>query len=410
MAADNRDRAMGGMLRQSLGNARSEENCLDAETIAAYYEHSLDAPLISKCEEHLAQCARCRQQIAMMARAESSAPARVEAKSSWIWDWRLIAPAAAALLVLTVWGVRHSSPIVTPPKAPESLVAMSKPQETPSQLPPQVTTLPELSAAAEKSKSTPLKKLDRLAPTPQVPQFEASDARSSQSSKKPSNAAASEQSSDESLKKPAATIAPEAPAAAKSLSGGAEVNSPTVALQAPPTVPAPGSSAASDLTNGPAAQANEIAGNHLSTTKQAQSAGRIREYAAADQAPVRQGEQRSAETIIATPDPKVLWRITGGGFVERSEDMGATWNGQLPLAKAKLTAGAAPTAKTCWLVGEGGAILLTQDGSHWSKIPPPVPANFVSVTAKSVSSAIITTSDGQKFTTSDGGKKWTPSQ
>jgi len=403
------------MLRQSLGNTRPQGDCLDAETIAAYYDHSLDAPLISKCETHLAQCARCRQQIAMMVRAESSAPAKAKAKITWIWDWRFLAPAAAALLVLTVWGVRHSTLTVTSPKAPGPLVAMSKPQEILPQLPPQLTTSPRLPAAASNSKSTPLPKLDRLSPSAEAPQSEGADARSLQKSKESlsvdsSTATSGEQHSDGSLKEPAAANSPETPLAAKSQPSGAGVNSPTNALQAPSAPPVSRSNTESSSGNVPAAEAKESAGNELSTAKQAQLAGRIREYAAASQAPARQTEQRSAETIIATPDPKVLWRIAGGGFVERSEDMGATWNGQLPLPNAQLTAGAAPTAKTCWLVGEGGTILLTKDGTHWSKISPPVPANFVSVSSKSASSAVITASDGQKFSTSDGGKKWTPSQ
>jgi hypothetical protein len=417
MTADSRDRAMSGMLRQSLGNTGPQENCLDAETIAAYYEHSLDTPLNSKCEAHLAECARCRQQIAMMVRAETSAPAKAKAKITWIWDWRFLAPAAAALLVLTVWGVRRSTLTVTSPKAPGPLVAMSKPQEVLPQLPPQLTTSPGLPAAASNSKSTPLPKLDRLSPVPQAQQFETSDARALRNLKKSSGAESStattgEQAADESLKQPAAASAPNTPAAAaaKSLASGAESNSAALALQAPSAPPVSRSNTESSSGNGPAAEAKESAGNELSTANQAQLAGRIREYAAASQAPARQTEQRSAETIIATPDPKVLWRIGVGGFVERSEDKGATWNGQIPLPNAQLTAGSAPTAKTCWLVGEGGTILLTKDGTHWSKIPPPVPADFVSVSSKSASSAVITSSDGQKFSTSDGGKKWTPSQ
>ncbi len=221
---------------------------------------------------------------------------------------------------------------------------------------------------------------------------------------------AGEQTSDGSLKQPAATSAPDTPPVANSLAAGAAATAPTVALPAPSAPPASASNAGSDSGNEPAADANEERQtNESSATEKAQPADRVREFAAVRQAPARQAEQRSAETIIATPDPKVLWRIAGGGFVERSEDMGATWNGQLPLPNAQLTAGAAPTAKTCWLVGEGGTILLTKDGTHWSKIPPPVPANFVSVSSKSASSATVTAADGQKFSTSDGGKKWTPS-
>ena len=121
-------------------------------------------------------------------------------------------------------------------------------------------------------------------------------------------------------------------------------------------------------------------------------------------------QQRSAETIIRTPDPKVLWRIAGGGFIERSENGGASWHGQLPEPNAQFSAGAAPTAKALWLVGENGMILLTKDASNWKMIPPPIPADFVSVDAKSGSSATVTAADGQKFSTSNSGKRWMPAR
>jgi photosystem II stability/assembly factor-like uncharacterized protein len=130
--------------------------------------------------------------------------------------------------------------------------------------------------------------------------------------------------------------------------------------------------------------------------------------AANERALAQSAELQSAQTIIRTPNPKVLWRIAGGGFVERSEDTGATWHGQLPESSAHLTAGAAPTTKALWLVGENGVILFTKDAAHWKKIPPPIPADFASVDAKSASSATVTATDGQKFSTSDSGKKWVP--
>jgi photosystem II stability/assembly factor-like uncharacterized protein len=129
---------------------------------------------------------------------------------------------------------------------------------------------------------------------------------------------------------------------------------------------------------------------------------------AANGLPAQSAEQRSAQTIIPTPNPKVLWRIAGGGFIERSQDGGATWHGQLPESNAHFTAGAAPATKVLWLVGENGMILLTKDASHWKKISPPIPADFVSVEASSATSATVTAADRQKFSTSDSGKKWVP--
>jgi hypothetical protein len=120
--------------------------------------------------------------------------------------------------------------------------------------------------------------------------------------------------------------------------------------------------------------------------------------------------QRSQEILIGTPEPKVLWRIAGAGFVERTTDGGATWHGQLPDPDLQFTAGSSPGTKVCWLVGRSGAIVLTKDATKWKKIPPPVPADFTAVTAKNASDATVTTADGQKFSTSDGGKKWKPAQ
>jgi photosystem II stability/assembly factor-like uncharacterized protein len=123
---------------------------------------------------------------------------------------------------------------------------------------------------------------------------------------------------------------------------------------------------------------------------------------------VEAGDATSARTLIRTPDPQVLWRFSGGRFVERSSDAGATWRVQWTTASAHLVAGAAPTSDSCWLVGRGGMILLTTDGKNWKTITPPADADFVSVVATDAASATVTSTDNRKFTTSDSGKHWTP--
>lgn len=118
--------------------------------------------------------------------------------------------------------------------------------------------------------------------------------------------------------------------------------------------------------------------------------------------------ERSVATVIDTPIPAIKWRITTAGFVERSEDGGATWKGQEPDPEAHLVAGSAPTAKVCWLVGSEGIVLVTKDATNWKKIPPPVAADLTAVSAKSASAATITTADGRRFSTHNEGKKWKP--
>ena len=123
-----------------------------------------------------------------------------------------------------------------------------------------------------------------------------------------------------------------------------------------------------------------------------------------------QAGEFSPAHIILTPDSKILWRIAGGGFVERSEDGGATWNGTLPSPNAHFVSGSAPSAKVCWLVGDDGIILLTRDAVNWQTIPPPAREDFVAVSARNRSSATVTTADGRKFTTTNQGESWTPAK
>ncbi len=109
---------------------------------------------------------------------------------------------------------------------------------------------------------------------------------------------------------------------------------------------------------------------------------------------------------IQTPDPKILWMVASPGLIEKSEDGGTTWKPEYSYTRALLLAGAAPTVKICWVVGANGTILRTTNGSHWKTITPPVEANFVRVEAADALTATVTTMDGRKFSTVDGGKSW----
>ncbi|HYL46739.1 MAG TPA: YCF48-related protein [Candidatus Limnocylindrales bacterium] len=117
-------------------------------------------------------------------------------------------------------------------------------------------------------------------------------------------------------------------------------------------------------------------------------------------------------TIIAipTPDKQVVYRIVGAGFVERTTDGGATWQGQLVSQNADFTAGSAPTAKICWLVGRAGAIFRTSDGTNWKKIPPPASVDLAEVNATDASTATVTAAGGQKYSTENAGKIWVASR
>src|SRR3974377_783413 len=74
-------------------------------------------------------------------------------------------------------------------------------------------------------------------------------------------------------------------------------------------------------------------------------------------------EERSTDIAVRTPDPQVRYRLTNGGFISRTTDGGATWNGQLVSPNSALAAGSAPSPNVCWLVGSKCVIYRSTDGA-----------------------------------------------
>jgi hypothetical protein len=125
-------------------------------------------------------------------------------------------------------------------------------------------------------------------------------------------------------------------------------------------------------------------------------------------------EQAFVNSVRAEPLPEIVssnpasrWRITRTpGVVQHSADGGATWEMQQTGVAAELMAGASPQPSVCWLVGRGGAILLSTDARAWKRVPFPETVDLVAISATDVSTATVTTRDGAKFSTSDGGATW----
>ena len=130
--------------------------------------------------------------------------------------------------------------------------------------------------------------------------------------------------------------------------------------------------------------------------------------AAKSLAKTKPAEERYTEIVISTPDSDMFYRIAGGGFVEISEDGGASWQRQLLNPSAEFTAGSAPEPQICWLVGRSGIAFLTEDGKIWRKLPSPTSEDLVAVVAKSASNATVTATDDRKWSTDDAGKNWHP--
>jgi photosystem II stability/assembly factor-like uncharacterized protein len=75
-------------------------------------------------------------------------------------------------------------------------------------------------------------------------------------------------------------------------------------------------------------------------------------------------------------------------------------------AAVALTAGFSPSRDTCWIVGRAGLVLLSSDGATWQRRAFPEPMDLTGVRASDAQHAVVTTTDGRQFVTTDGGVTW----
>lgn len=442
------DKAMDGLLRRSLArDAEAADACPEPDILAAYCERSLDADEMARHEQHFSECARCREQLVAIFRAEGvteisavqeamgtpatapramaqspASPLKKPARPG-IFDWRWLAPVAAAILVVVFIYGHNSSRLAKPPISGNE-VALSKPEP----LPPAGLADRESSAQYESAPlpapAEPRAQGHGAAPPAkspagrELPQMARNSATTPLRNKKidSSSALHSEYETRNDLSKRAevatgTAMEKQAPAELDALSAAKKDEDLARAKSAPSSAPTPG-------TAGPAQAETKMQGTGAGVAGQKSMVGgmansRNQRQAAADTngaADVTVMSQavtvQSAAQMIQTPDASVQYRIQGAGVVERSKDGGATWQGQRVKANAEILAGAAPSENVCWLVGRGGVILMTSDGKHWKKVPSPVVVDFVGVTAADASFATVTAVDGQKYSTQNGGMTW----
>jgi Putative zinc-finger len=430
MASRERDDAMAGLLKRTLaGDASAGNGCPEPDILAAYFERSLDAGETARIELHLSECARCREQLAALGGAEEAAATPVvqvprhQPRASWLWDWRWLAPVAAVLILTAVWATRrptltqHSAQ--TPAEAANSQPALQAPPQDkqlsrPHLVAPasrRVQTTPQ-AAPPENAPAANSKARVDSATAGNPPPTKAAAAGTNATSAGDLPLSAHELAPHDALSKKA--FAPRKTSADQAANARVPSASGSVAVEsAAPTVAAPSAPASGAPSSHPAMN-GAVAGIAGGVTSAGPARAEKQERVAADgsqaQAEILTAtqEQRSASFIVRTPDRSILWRIGSAGFVERSEDGGRTWNGTLPRQNAHYVAGSAPSAKVCWLLGNGGIILLTQDAANWQTIPPPVQANFVAVAARDAWTATVTTANGRRFTTTNQGDSWTP--
>jgi hypothetical protein len=361
-----RDRSVEELLRQTrAAEPMSSVDCPDAETLAAMADDTLPAAMRRDIEAHVADCHRCQELTAAMARADAPVEAHagvaadVAAWKRRALNWLVPAAAAATAVALWILVPGQQAPAPTAPTADTQVEAVPPPLPTPTPevIPNEPLRLPDDARADTAARDQSVE----IAPA----------AQSARAAAPPP---------------PPAAAAPPPPPAA-----------PAAASPPPPPPAAPLRRADAPAIGGvqasPAEQRKEAALNE-SVAIQQERAANAQAFAA-------------ASLEIASPDPRFRWQIGPGLIVQRTIDGGRTWIAQQTGASMPLTAGSAPTPEVVWLVGRGGVVLRTTDGgAQWQRVPFPEVRDLTAITATSATNATVVVADGRRFTTADGGAMW----
>ncbi len=329
--------------------------CLDAEMMAAWIDGGLPDDARLAVERHVADCARCQAVMAAIVRttpgeAREDAPAPTRRWLGWL------VPAAAAAAALVVWMVVPRAPDQA---TPTQMTARAEPPLSPPATRDLVDQVPP---PAEMAKSTaPPAELDRT-----------TTSREALTTMPQANEAQRERRAEaaDAVARRADTVAAAEAASAPAVQPSAV--SPPAAAPAP-TPPA--------------------AGAGSSALREEARAAR-RQYATS----------RPLVPGIASPDGTVFWRFYGS-TIERSNDS-VFWDTVFTGPGLTLTAGSAPAATVCWIVGRQGVVLRAIDGKTFVRVMSPSQSDLLVVRASDAQSASVTTIDGRTFETADGGTTW----
>jgi hypothetical protein len=440
--------------------ATQDAVCPDAETIAAYADHSLATEEMAQLDIHFADCARCQQILAALAVSSDESPvpkvalaptpiriprpAPIPAQPT---RWRWLAPAAGIAAAVALWFVLRPAPSSQNIGSQIDAKNEAPVTQAPAAPPTNQDTAQNNSEIAEANIPSPPTPSASPLPSPTV-----------------AAAAALPQESRplDALKTPEATDETRAAVAGPQPAGPPPVSAPSPQFLRAQRGFAPATTSKTETVtvtgdlpavNTAKTQLGEVleqpmiedlpleARNYpyLLSTPPGQI-GTTQELRAASSAPVSRGETAARSSGVtggygavsalaprplslaqaaapastfASPSGDALWRIGVAGSIERSSDRGRTWQRQSSGVTGDLLAGAAASDQAAWIVGRGGIILRTTDGANWQRVslPAALTANgaldLSAVQASDALHATITATGGRRFTTRDGGKTWT---
>ena len=357
---------------------------LDANLLAAFAEQTLLERERAAVAAHLAQCADCRESVALATAAQEPAALPVVTaakKRNWFLEWRWVGAAAGACCVIAM-ALQYR---VQPPVGEKTNYTVAPPTGA--------APAPLSAQPAQQMAAAPKLKVEHLKKTLQLPP--------------PSPSLAQELTPPVVMTQLDASMP--------------EKNTAVVAVR--PAEPA-SSERAKDLTRSGPAQ--EIQSEPVETarakkdiaTLQAQT-GLLPRANSFAQGMVARAPLAKARAVSGVSQPAVLWSINASpasagnarGVVERSLDAGKTWE-VVPLSDDVSFRAVVSVGPEVWAGGTHGALFHSPDGgAHWEQITvagdgAKLSGTIVNIDARGANLITITTSSGDKWSSSDGGRQW----
>lgn len=435
------DDPLAGLTARMLaaGSARAGDVCPDPEILAAFFDRSLPAVESARLELHFSQCNRCQEQLAVLARMEPAARPSEQPQAqgfTWLWNWRWLAPAVAALGVLAIWVVLRPIENVAPTSS-QSVATTAENRQPPSKLNDEPALRTDQPAEGESAKkqgvpATPQSQYGRLEANAKLADQNAPLAPL-QMKPSPSDADALAKDRDQAAAAPTPLAEPQQEAQARPAETKDRTAEMQIAGRAQQQAAQPAEKREAQfgaLRSGPVAnQDGKLAqapapmlARAPESDQKAQEAEEAKKSKVAEAAPAADGSRARAKSdaaagfranesasryaTVLVAGTRTLWRVGPEGSIERSDDTGSTWQRQMSGISVDLLAGSAPSATVCWVVGRGGVVLRTTDGTTWAQIGSPSSTDLVSVEARDANQATVTTADGKRYATSDGGRTW----
>jgi Photosynthesis system II assembly factor YCF48/Putative zinc-finger len=414
----------------------------DPDLLAAFVERSLTHRERSQVLQHLADCADCRDVMALaIPKIESTLSPRAE-RSPWL-SWPVLRWGALAACVVVVSAavtlhyqrrqIEGTSVAEKTPAAPASLTAENKVAQQPpreklaANIPPpapfqsvrdsgaagklakQQENIAAGMAAARAGVSVP-QRLDQNEKDEELSNNRLADAVAIKSADKAAPSARMLAGAAPAPVPPAAQAAPEAEARNATIAPAPSAAAETVtvgrATSVLETVQTPERKAKDQATQNESRKEAQAA--RAGTMGTAALGGRKTDSLSAQVAEASSGDYAKRSRA---PQNTPRWTLSADGILQRSFDSGKTWQ-TIPVASNVVFRALAANVSDIWVGGAAGALYHSSDaGQHWLRVTPvadgqSLTADIATVEFSDAQHGKLTTRDREVWTTTDAGDTW----